>query len=105
VVVGAGCIGLVTMMALKAEGVTRVYVVDIIQKRLDKALELEPQASINGKEEDVVEACEEAHQRRRLRPRHRGGGPNRDKCQSHQIFTPKEGATIVLVGYTKTGAN
>ena len=38
-VFGAGCIGLVSMMALKAEGVSKVYVVDIMQKRLDKALE------------------------------------------------------------------
>jgi len=30
VVMGAGCIGLVSMMALKAEGVSRVYVVDIV---------------------------------------------------------------------------
>ena len=40
VVMGAGCIGLVTMMALKAMGVSRVYVVDIMEKRLQKALEL-----------------------------------------------------------------
>ena len=32
VVTGAGCIGLVSMMALKALGVTEVYVVDIMQK-------------------------------------------------------------------------
>ena len=40
VVTGSGCIGLVTMMALKALGVDQVYVVDIMQKRLDKAMEL-----------------------------------------------------------------
>jgi hypothetical protein len=40
VVFGAGCIGLVSMMALKAKGVSRVYVVDIMAKRLEKALEL-----------------------------------------------------------------
>lgn len=37
VVMGAGCIGLVSMMALKAMGVSRVYVADIMQNRLDKA--------------------------------------------------------------------
>ena len=37
VVMGAGCIGLVTMMALKAMGVSRVYVVDVLEKRLEKA--------------------------------------------------------------------
>ena len=40
VVMGAGCIGLVTMMALKAMGVSKVYAVDIMEKRLQKALEL-----------------------------------------------------------------
>lgn len=51
---GAGCIGLVSMMALKAEGVSKVYVVDIMQKRLDKAMELGADGVINGKEEDAV---------------------------------------------------
>lgn len=51
---GAGCIGLVSMMALKAEGVSKVYVVDIMQKRLDKAMELGADGVINGKDEDAV---------------------------------------------------
>ena len=56
VVMGAGCIGLVSMMALKAEGVSKVYVVDVMQKRLDKALELGADGVINSKDEDAVEA-------------------------------------------------
>ncbi len=56
VVMGAGCIGLVSMMALKAEGVSKVYVVDIMPKRLEKALELGEDGVINGKEQDAVEA-------------------------------------------------
>ena len=55
VVTGSGCIGLVSMMALKALGVTEVYVVDIMQKRLDKALELGAAGVINGKEKNAVE--------------------------------------------------
>ena len=55
VVSGAGCIGLVSMMALKAEGISHVYVVDIMQKRLDKALELGADGVINSKEEDPVQ--------------------------------------------------
>ena len=55
VVMGAGCIGLVSMMALKAEGVSRVYVVDIMQKRLDKALELGADGVINSREKDAVQ--------------------------------------------------
>ena len=55
VVMGAGCIGLVTMMALKARGVSQVYVVDIMEKRLEKALELGADGVINAAKEDVLE--------------------------------------------------
>lgn len=54
IVFGAGCIGLVSMMALKACGVSKVFVVDIVQKRLDKALELGATGVIHGKKEDVL---------------------------------------------------
>ena len=40
VVLGAGCIGLVTLMSLKARGVSEIYVADVLDKRLEKAKEL-----------------------------------------------------------------
>ena len=55
VVMGAGCIGLVSMMALKARGVSEVYVVDIMEKRLAKAMELGADGVINGSKTDAVE--------------------------------------------------
>jgi L-iditol 2-dehydrogenase len=39
-VTGALCIGLVSLMSLKADSVNKVYVVDIMQKSLNKALDL-----------------------------------------------------------------
>ena len=54
VVTGAGCIGLCSMLSLRAMGVSRIIVVDVMQKRLDKALELGADYVINGKEEDTV---------------------------------------------------
>ncbi len=101
VVMGAGCIGLVSMMALKAQGVSRVYVVDVMAKRLEKALELGADGVINGKEEDAVEAV------RRLT-----GGAGCDlvietagtEITTRQaIHMTKKGAVIVLVGYSKSG--
>ena len=50
VVMGAGCIGLVSMMALKAMGVSKVYVVDVMPKRLEKAMKLGATGVINGKD-------------------------------------------------------
>ena len=101
VVMGAGCIGLVSMMALKAEGVSRVYVVDVMAKRLEKALELGADGVISGKDEDAVEAV------RKLT-----GGAGCDLVietagteftTRQAIHMTKKGASVVLVGYSKTG--
>lgn len=43
VVTGAGCIGLVTLLSLKAMGVSNVIVVDIMEKRRRKHWNLEQQ--------------------------------------------------------------
>ncbi len=63
-VMGAGCIGLVSMMALKARGVSEVYVVDIIEKRLQKAMELGADGVINGAQEDVIERVKQITENR-----------------------------------------
>ncbi len=101
VVTGAGCIGLVSMMALKAEGVSKVYVVDIMQKRLDKALELGADGVINGKDEDAVKAIMQLTN---------GAGcdlvietAGTEITTRQCIHMTKKGATIVLVGYSKSG--
>ncbi len=101
VVTGAGCIGLVSMMALKAMGVSKVYSVDVMDKRLDKALELGADGVINGSKEDAVKKVMELT-----------GGMGCDlviETAGTEITTrqavqmTKKGATIVLVGYSKTG--
>ena len=53
VILGSGCIGLVTMMACRAMGAGKIIVSDLFSKRLDKALELGADAVINAKEESV----------------------------------------------------
>ena len=98
---GAGCIGLVTMMALKAEGVSKVYVVDIMQKRLDKALELGADGVINGKEQDAVKALLEKTGGRGCDLAIETAGTEFTTRQCIQMT--KKGATIVLVGYSKSG--
>ena len=101
VVMGAGCIGLVSMMDLKAEGVSKVYVVDIMEKRLEKALELGATGVINGKKEDVIARVMELT-----------GGEGTDLVieTAGSEFTARQaiaiagkGSTIVLVGYSRTG--
>lgn len=54
VILGAGCIGLVTLLACKAHGATDITVVDVIPKRLDYAVKLGATRVINGREADAV---------------------------------------------------
>lgn len=101
VVMGAGCIGLVTMMALKAMGVSSVYVVDIIQKRLEKALELGADGVINGSEVNAVEEVMKLTEGRGCDLAIETAGTQITTVQT--IRMTKKGATIVLVGYSKSG--
>ncbi len=98
VVMGAGCIGLVSMMALKAKSVSRVYVVDIMPKRLEKALELGATGVINAKETDVVAEIMKLT-----------GGKGCDVIvetagneitMQQAVKGTKKGGTVVLVGYS-----
>ena len=101
VVMGAGCIGLVTMMALKAMGVSRVYVVDIMQKRLDKAMELGADGVINGSEVDAVEIVMKLTEGKGCDLAVETAGTQITTVQA--IHMTKKGSTIVLVGYSKSG--
>lgn len=101
VVFGAGCIGLVSMMALKACGVSKVYVVDIMEKRLEKALELGADGVINSRNEDMLERAKEIT-----------GGEGFDLAvetagteitTNQAIQAVRKGSNIVLVGYGKSG--
>ncbi len=101
VVMGAGCIGLVSMMALKARGVSEVYMVDIMEKRLEKALELGAAGVINGAKEDVLERVKELTN---------GSGTDlvietagTEITTRQAIHMAKKGSNIVLVGYSKSG--
>ena len=58
VILGAGCIGLVTLLACKAHGAGQMIVVDLVDARLEKAKELGATAVINSKEKDVFQEVE-----------------------------------------------
>ncbi|MDY3999247.1 MAG: NAD(P)-dependent alcohol dehydrogenase [Blautia sp.] len=101
VVTGSGCIGLVSMMALKAMGVTRIIAVDIMQKRLDKALELAATEVINGKEQDTVEEVLKLTDGMGADLVIETAGSEITTRQAIQFV--KKGGTIVLVGYSPSG--
>ena len=98
---GSGCIGLVTLLALRARGVTRIIVTDVMEKRLEKARELGAWQTVNSAQEDAVQAVLSLT-----------GGMGADvivetagtQATSRQaVELAKKGAVIVFVGYTKTG--
>lgn len=101
VVMGAGCIGLVSMMALKVRGVSPVYVVDVMEKRLKKALELGADGVINGNDTDVIRAVMELTDNKGCDLVIETAGTEITTRQA--IHIAKKGATVVLVGYSKTG--
>lgn len=101
VVTGSGCIGLVSMMALKAMGINRVYMVDVMEKRLEKALELGADGAINAAKEDVLAKIAELTDGRGVDLVIETAGTQVTTVQA--IHMAKKGATIVLVGYSRTG--
>lgn len=101
VVFGAGCIGLLTMKALKAKGVNKVYVVDIMNNRLEKALDLGATGIINGKNQNVEEVAMELTDGKGFDIAIETAGTEITTAQAMNIA--KRGSTIVLVGYSRSG--
>ena len=101
VVTGAGCIGLMSLLSLKARGVSRVIVVDVMDKRLEQARKLGADFVINGMKEDTVARIMEITE---------GAGfdlgietAGSQITAGQQIKAAKKGATIVFVGYSASG--
>lgn len=59
VILGAGCIGLMTLQACKVMGATEIIMVDIIEKRLEMARKLGAMEIINPKTTDTVARVKE----------------------------------------------
>jgi threonine dehydrogenase-like Zn-dependent dehydrogenase len=96
VIIGAGKIGLLAMMSAKVHGAAPIIVVDLVQSRLEKALELGADAVVNAGEADVVSEV----------ARVTGNGANaviicvRDGLVLNQaVEMGARGATIVLAGF------
>lgn len=95
-ILGSGCIGLVTVLALRAMGITNITVVDLFDIRLSKALELGAKNVVNARNKDPIEA---------VRALHGGIGPDlvfetagSTVAASQTISMAKRGGTIMIVG-------
>ncbi|GMO23521.1 MAG: sorbitol dehydrogenase [Termitinemataceae bacterium] len=100
-VFGSGCIGLVSMMALKAHGVSQVYQIDVMPKRLEKARELGATDVINSSQKDPVEALRALTGGRGIDLAIDTSGVEAATAQAAQALC--KGGTLVMVGYSKSG--
>ena len=101
VVSGSGCIGLVSMLALKALGVSRVFVSDLLDKRLEKAKSLGAAGIINTGRDDLVKRVEELTQGKGVDLFIETSGA--EKAAASGIGLLKKGGTLVFVGYSQSG--
>lgn len=95
VILGAGCIGLVTLLAAKGRGASKLIVVDLHEKRLEFARQMGATDTINAGTEDVLKRIEELL----------GEGPDvvfetagSPVTIAQTPFVVKRGGTVVLVG-------
>lgn len=59
VILGSGCIGLMTLQACRSMGASEIVVIDVLEKRLDMAKQLGALEVVNSTEEDTVSRCKE----------------------------------------------
>lgn len=55
VILGAGCIGLMTLQACKLKGASKIVVIDILDNRLNKAIELGATVTLKGDDPQLTE--------------------------------------------------
>lgn len=102
VIFGAGCIGLVSLLASKAYGATKVIVVDIIEKRLDVAKGMGAVA-INAKESDALKEIHRLTEGKGAQVIIDCAGTNTTICQT--VKAAKAGGTVVWVGLACDSVN
>ncbi|MBQ9643818.1 MAG: NAD(P)-dependent alcohol dehydrogenase [Lachnospiraceae bacterium] len=96
VILGSGCIGLVTLLSCKAHGAGKIIVADLVDARLKKALELGADYVINSKEVDAIEEIKRLTDGQGAEKVFETAGSPVTITQT--AFAVKRGGTICLVG-------
>lgn len=95
VILGAGCIGLVTLLSARARGASNIIVADLYDKRLEFAKEMGADYTINVQKEDVLGRIREILGDGPDVVLETAGSPATIAQTAHIV---KRGGTIVLVG-------
>ena len=96
VILGAGCIGLVTLLACRARGAGKVIVADLVDAKLEKAKELGADHVINSGECDALDRISELTEGRGADVVFETAGSPVTIAQTP--FAVRRGGTITLVG-------
>lgn len=96
VILGGGCIGLVTLLSCKAHGAGQIILADIVDARLEKAKELGATHVINSKEKDIKEEIAKLTDGRGVDIVFETAGSPVTIAQTPYLVC--KGGTIVLVG-------
>ncbi len=96
IILGAGCIGLVTLLACKARGAGQIIVADLVDARLEKAKELGATAVLNSGKEDILKKAGELTGGRGFDVVFETAGASATISQTP--FLVRRGGTVTLVG-------
>ena len=96
VILGTGCIGLVTLLSAKARGAAEIVAVDLFEKRLKKAKELGATYTIDASKEDVAARIQEIFNGEGADIVFETAGSPKTIFQTP--FYARRGGTVVLVG-------
>ena len=98
VIIGSGCIGYMTLLALRAVGVRKTIVIDVLENRLEMAKKLGAWQTLNGSKVNIVDEV--------MRLTENEGcdlvidTSGNEKCVGQGIEMIKKGCNILLVGYS-----
>ncbi|MDC7251122.1 MAG: NAD(P)-dependent alcohol dehydrogenase [Sphaerochaetaceae bacterium] len=101
VIFGAGCIGLMTLLALQSYGLNDITVVDILNNRLEQAKKLGATHVVNSLDKDYLDQFNEITQNKGYDIAFETAGTEITTRLSIQVL--KKGSNLVCVGYSKNG--
>ncbi|MDC7236137.1 MAG: NAD(P)-dependent alcohol dehydrogenase [Sphaerochaetaceae bacterium] len=101
IIFGAGCIGLMTLLALQSYGLNDITVVDILNNRLEQAKKLGATHVVNSLDKDYLDQFNEITQNKGYDIAFETAGTEITTRLSIQVL--KKGSNLVCVGYSKNG--
>lgn len=101
VIFGAGCIGLMTLLALQSHGLNNITVVDILPNRLEQAKKMGATHVVNSMDKDFLSQFDSITDKAGFDIAFETAGTEITTRMCINVL--KKGSNLVCVGYSKTG--